>query len=32
MTRLMEGIRSLIEQSPDAQLLAWDPEYMEPIR
>ncbi|MEE8278944.1 MAG: DUF503 domain-containing protein [Thermoanaerobaculia bacterium] len=31
-TRLMDGIHSLIEQSPEAQLLSWDPEYLEPVR
>ena len=30
--RLMDRIHSLIEQSPEAQLLSWDPEYLEPVR
>ncbi len=30
--KLMAGIQALIEQTAEAQLLWWEPEYLEPIR
>ncbi len=30
--RLMEDIHTLIERSPEAQLLSWEPEFLEPMR